>query len=184
MFGFAGLKLQFRLGQHDKALKDIKWLTKRYPDQPGPYATLANSLSEQKKYKNAIEVAEKVLSYCDKHPYSFIDKCYFGMRIKIKSLFALDRFSELIDVGRTLANTAGHKTIDNADSFFHTGLALKRVGKLDEAREFFIRSMDADPWFVRLVNQKIIQAGFYEGQETDGISEKTFIGLGSVHDRR
>jgi tetratricopeptide (TPR) repeat protein len=162
------------IGRYDDAYSDINWLIKRYPDAYAPLEFKASLLAFQQKYDEAAKLAAAASANCYKNsPYL---PCQNSDSTLVLSLMSLNKNKEAADIGRRLIATGRTgPRVDNA-SFF-AGVAMKRLGHIDEARQYISGPVERGPHYRASLVTQLIQNGFYEGHVEDELNERILNGL-------
>ncbi len=133
-FGYLGQVLS-QLGAYEEALKMLRKaisLSPDIPDLPALYAHLSNVCLAMGKYKDALDAAEKGLSYGEvPELWNLLGRAHYKQRNYADALQAFLRAVELEP--------------SSAIDYANAGYCLKELGIIPEAKRFFQMALTLDP---------------------------------------
>jgi tetratricopeptide (TPR) repeat protein len=163
------LRRAFALDGDSREIAAWKELAMRYPDQPGPLALLAEVYTYKKQRDLALETANQAVSKCkaDSPPLA----CGMAMLQKLVAHSALKQYAEVLNVGDELVRSR-YPFEHIATYAIHVVIALQRLDRMDDARELMLTALEVDADYRSFVANKSITGHYYDGKETDELSER------------
>jgi tetratricopeptide (TPR) repeat protein len=153
----------------DEAKADLNWLIERYPDAHAPKELMAGILSNQDKFVEASNVGLEASVSCHKNLPFFA--CENTDATLVYTLLLIGKNKEAAEIGvRAVANGQNNNLIDK--SSYYAGLAMARLGNIDEARRLISAPVAKNPKYRSLLITQLRQEGFYEGDNKDEMNEK------------
>jgi tetratricopeptide (TPR) repeat protein len=146
--------IYYETGQSDKAIVDYSWLIENYPSHPLTYLNRADMRLGIRDYGGALTDADKALS--------IIPDRVDGQVVRMRALNGLKRSAESIDYANSVLSR-GYVAPQTPEIQFYRAIALKRLGRKDEAAEDFNRVMAASEALTWSLHTQLTQSGYVFG---------------------
>jgi tetratricopeptide (TPR) repeat protein len=156
------------LRRYDEALKDLNWLIARYPNAGAYYYDRATLHAAKRDFVPALADANKEHEL---RPY-----CECTLHVKLQALYSLRRHDELVKIADDIVGSMTTLAYKD-DAYFWRAIVEKQRGDIVSAKRDFETSFSLDPLKQRAGLTQLIQSGYYEGEISDGYSERASNGL-------
>jgi tetratricopeptide (TPR) repeat protein len=158
----------------EDATKALEPLIAEYPNEPYLRVQHSKILIIERHFDDAVTEAQQANKEClAKFDNSLCDE---GLLTEVQALSAAGKHEQSVSAGQRIVAGA-YDPYTKSEAFYYLGFSKQRLGKNKEAADDFLKSVDAYPPQSQVLLTALSQNGYYEGENTDPMSDRVKTAL-------